>query len=195
MTSKVFLALYVLLFAAVTGMWLRGHWSRGGQALASPPAPGRSVVVDSVGVGVRTWAAAIPTTLANDPYVRRMSSSSGGSSSSSRERWFGLYEEREGHYFGGGTAYPYREIRVPYYVLWWACLPAVLIAGREVFFLRRRRAAARAGRCASCGYDLRATPDRCPECGRFAPPTPGKGLDGTRARVASNRRATTDARD
>jgi len=39
-------------------------------------------------------------------------------------------------------------------------LPALQI---RWFFVRRRRR--RHGRCRVCGYDLRATPDRCPECG------------------------------
>jgi hypothetical protein len=42
--------------------------------------------------------------------------------------------------------------------LWWARV-------------RRRRGRLKTGRCAGCGYDLRATDSgRCPECGAAAPP-------------------------
>ena len=36
-------------------------------------------------------------------------------------------------------------------------------------FVKARRGA-RLGLCSNCGYDLRASPDRCPECGRPPPP-------------------------
>ena len=48
--------------------------------------------------------------------------------------------------------------KVPYWMLFPAFLPLPLFHSRRYF---RRRL--REGHCAGCGYDLRATPDRCPE--------------------------------
>lgn len=45
------------------------------------------------------------------------------------------------------------------------CLPALILPLLYWRQRRRRLAFERIGRCRSCGYDLRASPDRCPECG------------------------------
>jgi hypothetical protein len=66
-----------------------------------------------------------------------------------------------------------RLVAVPYWalVLGAAALPALwlgLTVRRSILGRSRRRA----GLCGVCGYDLRATPGRCPECGALAE---GKG--------------------
>ena len=62
---------------------------------------------------------------------------------------------------GGDPSSPGVTVTFP----WWTvvALLALLPAGR--LYWRRVERRRGIGRCPSCGYDLRATPERCPECG------------------------------
>jgi hypothetical protein len=57
-------------------------------------------------------------------------------------------------------------VRVQFPVLLVTLLSGVLPAARLYHRLRPRPTP---GNCRRCGYDVRATPDRCPECGTVAP--------------------------
>jgi len=70
------------------------------------------------------------------------------------------------NWFGFGWEPPYgrddpRGVVIPY---WFILIGAATLPMYRVGRLARRRQRF-AGLCPRCGYDLRATPDRCPECG------------------------------
>jgi hypothetical protein len=55
------------------------------------------------------------------------------------------------------------DVVVPFWLLTLAA--AALAANQLVSAVRRHRRRAAQGACRHCGCDLRATPERCPECG------------------------------
>jgi hypothetical protein len=80
-----------------------------------------------------------------------------------RKGWAGFWRDEGG--IGGpglGRGVAYRAWTVPY----WAIVGVLLVpvVGRAGLIALRRRQWG-PGCCAKCGYDLRATPERCPECG------------------------------
>ena len=93
---------------------------------------------------------------------------------------FATADARGSFGIGGITPSSYRAEFTLYAAPYWAiaglaALPPVLVLVRRRRTLRRLRF----GRCTRCGYDLRATPGRCPECGAVpgadpaATPAPG----------------------
>jgi hypothetical protein len=69
-----------------------------------------------------------------------------------------------------GQVWVWEELQITF-LRTFLLLAPVSIAIVWIPFRARRARQQRAGLCVACGYDLRATPDRCPECGTTVGPT------------------------
>jgi hypothetical protein len=83
-----------------------------------------------------------------------------------------------------GRCYPADDAsRLSCIVPWWSIavagmlLPALAL--RRLLEVRLWHRRSRAGLCPACGYDLRASPDRCPECGTVPDPKLDRPATGT----------------
>jgi hypothetical protein len=157
-------SLSLLLCAAGVALWVRGRgchdnltfdfrgktyqFSSGGGRFVAARAKGQVAAFFRVGGGMR-WTKESPF------------------------RWDDLYDNPMFNFrgvFGLGyvTTQTAHGILVPH---WLACLATAVLPA--LWVVRRARRTAPVGHCARCGYDLRATPERCPECGAAPrPPAP-----------------------
>jgi hypothetical protein len=145
--------LSLLLCVAIAGLWVRSYWVADGVTLvfSSPTVAmwsqrGRVIIYET-------------STKQNNP-VRYTNTPASISLGFDSEDEYSLYFWRLGG-FSASASYRDSFLAVPYWFL------TVLFAAPLIVPLRRisQRRKGNLGLCLSCGYDLRATPDRCPECG------------------------------
>jgi hypothetical protein len=181
-------AFSLLLCVAVCVLWVRSYWV--GEAVYREGPSYRLAVLSSRGQ-CSAFRTTYPASAANGP-TRWMYSNRGMWAEVMRRpgfyradpavrgygpiAGFGMFDKPAGPTSMGAAAT--REVFFPH----WS-LVLLTAAGPAAWYARRRRRlrSRSLGHCPACGYDLRATPDRCPECGTAtakptkpseSPPTP-----------------------
>ena len=156
----------LLLFVATAGLWVRSYW-KFDHVYYRQSANGDRIIYDvfscygSVGASYGHEVGS-EDLITNSTFIITCGEANGEASVNMMEGLGGWYR------FGFGYAnFIIPKLRVvavmaPHWLL--MLLFLILPLNRFVRF-RRRRNRLRKGLCLRCGYDLRATPDRCPECG------------------------------
>ena len=168
---KLCSAVSLVLCAAACVLWLRSHFVRDAWAATHPSGSRR--VTSNAGrlTFVQTTIENNPVPLTPQPLTWRRSPPQGGPSRLPMQwawdafRFSWNTRRQDAIASNGPVRTTTRELSIPHWV------PAFLAGLMPVVWLRRtykdRRLAAFSRRrvCPHCRYDLRASPDRCPECG------------------------------
>jgi hypothetical protein len=182
--------LSLLLWLAVCVLWVRGFWVSDVFVVGHQGERGDEVVGQVLYLNSDCSQLCIMWRIQRDPstpelrvLLRARSAYSFGHSAEPTRPFTLLPGDREESIWNRiGFAYQDSDDLVPnppagYFDRWWmapfwfllmvlAVCPAVVMVG--IARRRRIRRRVRLGLCANCGFDLRATPDRCPECGESA---------------------------
>jgi len=180
-------AMSLLLCVAAVAMWVRSHVTADHINYFRWVGSGRDVVERH---RMFSAASAEGALIVSTMQVLRLE---GGFESGSQTGWrYGRAPSHPDHilralslpFFGGpasvdvrgaGFAFQYRRGRFTAMAPWWSLL-ALASALPALRAWRRRRSGRRASRglCRACGYDLRASPGTCPECGAAPAPVPSR---------------------
>jgi len=99
-----------------------------------------------------------------------MSGSAWSGSSRPVWNWQWLPDSSSSSHTVAGHVYATRKIRLPYWIpIFLTALLPLLMLGRWTRTRWQSIRRQRAGLCPNCGYDLRASKERCPECGTPIP--------------------------
>ena len=152
----------LVLLVAVCVLWARSYWR--GDAVSWGTPAGRAGVESVRGRLIVGRLAVPPAALANIPRGRVITSAPADEAAAAvlEPGWSFATVQTSRVRTPGMTA---EDVRIPYWLL------AVATGVLPAWWLRRRARARRVrllGPCPSCGYVLRASPQRCPECGAAA---------------------------
>lgn len=175
------MTLSVVLLVGVGVVWVRSY--RQTDRVTATSAQGQKSLYSRQGHVVFSWLYAdwsnqpasrlgmkydrdLPAPPSQDLIVRLLLCSSPGMTESFHERaGFALYQRNR------GDGVRYMIAVAPFWSL--ASASALLPLGCTLLRLRRAIFPRHPkGHCEKCGYDLRATPHQCPECGHVASPIP-----------------------
>ena len=158
-------AVSALLFVATCVLWVRSHWRLDSWTRNWPNGTasvrsfeGRLMYVRDQAAGVTATGT---TTLTGPPpgfHSEAVDPAESGSFVRAHPLGFVFRH----------LADPWSDQRVAMIPDWWAASLFALIVLARLAYQRRLL---RSGRCLKCGYDLRATPGRCPECGTVSKAT------------------------